>query len=98
MTAPHSPLLARVEAAIRKVPLSISSTRRSGQNGLRNADEVAQAAIKACHADALAVTLREYIEAADACAAGDNDVAAMLRFAEADKAARALLAKLDRKS
>jgi hypothetical protein len=35
--------------------------------------------------------LREYIDAADACVSGHDDVAAMLRFGEADKAARAAL-------
>ncbi len=35
--------------------------------------------------------LREYIDAADACVSGDDDVSAMLRFGEADKAARAAL-------
>ncbi|AWM37076.1 hypothetical protein GobsT_50110 [Gemmata obscuriglobus] len=57
MTTP-TPLLQRVAAAIRKVPLSISSTRRSGENGLRNAEEVAQAALDACHAEELTAALR----------------------------------------
>ena len=35
--------------------------------------------------------LREYIDAADACVSGDDDVVAMLRFGEADKAAREAL-------
>lgn len=58
MTAPDSKLVARVTDAIRTVPLSISSTRRGGENGLRNAEEVARAAIAACHADELAVALK----------------------------------------
>lgn len=92
--APQSPMVARVAEAIRQVPLSISSTRRSGQNGLRNAEDVAQAALDACQAQKLLDTLCEYIAASDACTeAGGDDVAAMLRFGEADKAARALLAE-----
>jgi len=33
--------------AIKKTPLNISSTRRSGSNGLRNAEEVAEVALNA---------------------------------------------------
>jgi hypothetical protein len=35
------------QEAVKQTPLNISSTRRSGQNGLRNADEVAQAVLRA---------------------------------------------------
>jgi len=42
-------------------------------------------------AKALEDALREYIDAADACVSGDDDVVAMLRFGEADKAAREAL-------
>ena len=59
------PLLARVTARLRTLPLSISSTRRSGDNGLRNADEVAQAAIAACHAEEMLEALELLCEAKD---------------------------------
>ncbi len=42
-----SNIVEKAEQAIREVPLSLSSTRRRGENGLRNADEVLQAALSA---------------------------------------------------
>lgn len=43
--------------------------------------------------DELLAALKEYIEAADETVRGEDGVAAMLRFGEADKAARAAIAK-----
>ncbi|MDE1906000.1 MAG: hypothetical protein KGH75_06065 [Rhodospirillales bacterium] len=45
--------------------------------------------------DELVAALREYLAAADYSALGINDVRAMLRYAAADSAARALLAKIE---
>jgi len=42
--------------------------------------------------------LKEYIDAADFSMSGEDDVAAMLRFGDADKAARAALAKAEAQS
>jgi hypothetical protein len=78
----YSPLVDRVAEKI----------KRKHNQGF---EAMAQAAIAACHAEELLKVLREYIAAADESVTGDNDVAAMLRFGAADKAARALLAKLD---
>lgn len=87
-------LLKRVTDAIRKVPLSISSTRRSGENGLRNAEEVAQAAFDACRAEELLTSLRDLLEDSQH---RDHDCGDSLEDCPVLKA-RALLAKLDGRS
>jgi hypothetical protein len=85
--APHSPLVVAVGNAIRETMT----------NGKLQPETAAQVALGACRFEELLGTLREYIAAADASVAGDNDIAAMLRFGNADRAARALVAKLDGK-
>lgn len=84
MIAPQSPLVGRVKSAL--VPYTARSDRTNA----------AQAAIEASQAEEMLDTLREYIAAADRCAeVGGDDVAAMLHFGEADKAARALVAEME---
>ena len=95
--ARHSPLVARVAKAIsrwrwdQKTNEPWERLKPSVQHAYL---EQAQAALDACQAQRLLDTLREYIASAYQCTeAGGDDVAAMLRFGEADKAARALVAE-----
>jgi hypothetical protein len=83
-------LTERIAVAIRKVPLSISSTRRSGDNGLRNANELAQVALAACQAEEMLKWLRQIASFPDATPISDAHYVVR-------KHSRELLAKIDGK-
>lgn len=88
-TAPV-PLVLRVSDAIRQVPLSIAPARYSGGYKLRNAEEVAQAALDACH-------MAEVFAMLNNIAAWNEGDVVSEGFDEpcAARTARALLAKLE---
>lgn len=96
--ASQSPLVARMAEAIRQVPLSISSTRRSGQNGLRNAEEVAQAAMEACRAEEMRQVLEILVYAKEMKERSGDTPAYRAKKEEGWSRARAVLAELEGRS
>ena len=68
-----------------------------GQDGQFVSNDWGRAAKYKQQRDELLAALKEYIEAADDTVRGEDGVAAMIRYGEADKQARALIAKVESK-